>query len=602
VPDKEERQLSFPELLQRLKVLLRPHWKKALIVAALLFVTLGFELALPIVIERATNNVRSIVAGSSGTSAVLRNITLFAILYLVLSAARLVMMYFTGVEQTKLTQEIMWALRRQLYQAMQRMSFSFFDREHSGQLISRVTRDVQRVAGFLNGTFFSSIEAITILGGITFYMFYKSPLLAVVALCTTPVMMYFVVTSATKMRNYWHHVGDVYGEVTTVLQENIAGIKVVRAFAKENEETRKFEGKAVSYIKSVFEAVYYWATRLPLATTFYGLNAPLILVVGGWLVIQGPENGGIELGTLFAFVLYTNNLSYRVEMVGNIVSSIAHTSGSADRIYEVLDARPEVAESPKARELPPGKGEVVFDGVTFGYVADKPVLRDVSLHVPPGSFIALVGHTGVGKTTLVSLIPRFYDVSAGSIRIDGADIRDLKLNSLRKNVALIFQETFLFSASVRENIAYGRPDATTGEIIACARAAQAHGFIEELDRGYDTIVGERGVTLSGGQRQRIAIARAILANPRILVMDDATASVDSATERLIQEALIELTRNRTTFVIAHRISTVRRADRIVVIEGGRIVETGAHNELLAARGAYRDVYEVQLAENQEGQP
>ena len=265
-------------------------------------------------------------------------------------------------------------------------------------------------------------------------------------------------------------------------------------------------------------------------------------------------------------------------------------------IYEVLDAKLEVAERPKAGELPPGGGEVVFDNVTFGYAPDKPVLRDINLKVEPGSFIALVGHTGAGKTTLVSLIPRFYDVQAGAIRIDGVDIRDMALDSLRRNVALIFQETFLFSLSVRDNIAYGRPDSSLEEIVACAKAAQAHDFINELDEGYDTIIGERGVTLSGGQRQRVAIARAILANPRILVMDDATASVDSATERLIQAALIELTRNRTTFVIAHRISTVRRADRIVVIESGKIVETGRHEELLAAGGVYRDVYDIQLAE------
>lgn len=596
MPDKNERTLSFAELFQRLKVLLRPHWKKAIVVALLLLATLGLELSLPIVIERATNNVRAIVSGSPAASAAARSVALFGTLYLAIAAVRHIMMYFTGVEQTRLTQEIIWALRRQLYQAMQRLSFSFFDREHSGQLISRVTRDVQRVAGFLNNTFFSSIEAVTILGGITAYMFYKSPLLACIALSTTPVMMYFVVTSATKMRQYWHTVGDVYGEVTTVIQENIAGIRVVRGFAQEDLETRKFNDKAMSYIRKLFEAVRYWATRLPLATTIYSLNAPLILVVGGWLVAKGPENGGIELGTLFAFMLYTNNLSWRVEMVGNIVSAVAHTSGSADRIYEVLDAKPAVAESPKARELPPGRGEVVFDNVTFGYLPDKPVLRDINLKVRPGSFIALVGHTGAGKSTLVSLIPRFYDATSGSVRIDGADVRDLKLDSLRRNVALIFQETFLFSASVRDNIAYGRPGASLEEIVACAKAAQAHEFINQLDEGYDTIIGERGVTLSGGQRQRVAIARAILANPRILVMDDATASVDSATERLIQEALIELTRNRTTFVIAHRISTVRRADLIVVIESGRIVETGRHDELLAAGGVYKDIYEVQLAE------
>ena len=597
MPPKDERSLTLRELLQRLKVLLRAQWKKALLVAILLVATLGLELAPPIVIEKAIGNVRGIVAGSPGAAVAAKSIAFYGILYLVISATRQIMMYFTGVEQTKLTQEVIWQLRRQLYQAMQRLSFSFFDREHSGQLISRVTRDVQRVAGFFNNAFFSSLESLTILGGITFYMFYRSPLLACVALSTTPIMLFFVIKSASKMRVLWREVGDKYGEVTTVLQENIAGIKVVRGFAKEDMETAKFAGKSAGYIEKLFGAVYHWARRMPLATTIYGLNAPLILVVGGYLVIKGPQNNGIELGTLFAFVLYVNIMGWRVEMLGNIVSSVATTSGAADRIYEVLDAKPEVAQRPKAHELPPGKGEVVFDNVTFAYVKDKPVLQEVSLRVSPGQFVAVVGHTGAGKTSLVSLIPRFYDVTEGAVKIDGADVRDLTLDTLRKNVGLIFQETFLFSASVRDNIAFGRPQASLDEIVQCAKAAQAHQFIDQLDEKYDTIIGERGVTLSGGQRQRIAIARAILANPRILVMDDATASVDSATERLIQEGLFELTRGRTTFVIAHRISTVRRADMIVVLEKGRIVETGVHDVLLAARGVYHGIYEIQLAES-----
>jgi ATP-binding cassette subfamily B protein len=599
VPKQDERTLTLRELLQRLNVLLKAQWKKAVIVAVLLVVTLGLELAGPMVIEQATDNVKGIVAGSAGAAAAGKSVAFFGILYIVLSAARHGMMYFTGVEQTKLTQEVIWSLRRQLYQSMQRLSFSFFDREHSGQLISRVTRDVQRVARFFNNAFFSTLEAVTILGGITAFMFYRSPLLAVVALSTTPVMLVLVMRSAGKMRLLWRDVGDTYGEVTTVLQENIAGVRVVRAFAKEAVETEKFSKKADSYIAKLFGAVYHWAARLPLATTLYGLNAPLILVVGGYLVIKGPANGGIELGTLFAFVLFTNNMGWRIEMLGNIVGAVATTGGAADRIYEVLEAKPEVAESPKAKPLPPGKGEVVFENVTFGYLKDKPVLHNVNLRVAPGQFVALVGHTGAGKTSLISLIPRFYDATEGSVRIDGADVRDVTLDSLRRNVGLIFQETFLFSATVKDNIAYGRPDATLAEIVACAKAAQAHEFIDELDEKYDTIIGERGVTLSGGQRQRIAIARALVANPRILVMDDATASVDSATERLIQEGLFELTRGRTTFVIAHRIHTVRRADLIVVLEGGKIVESGMHDELLAAGGVYREICDVQFAESAE---
>ncbi len=595
---QEERTLSYRELFSRLVGLIRPQWKRAVVVAVLLLATLGLELSLPIIIAGATDNVGNIIKSEAAQKAV-RAIAFFGILYLVASAARTVMMYFTGVEQARLTQQILWDLRRQLYEAMQRLSFSFFDSAHSGQLISRVTSDVQRVARFFNAAFFSSLEAITILGGITIYMFWKSRLLAVVALSTAPLTLFIVMRTARIMRMLWRDARDSYGDVTTALQENIAGIRVVRAFANEDREITRFADKSRDYVKKVLKAVYNWAVRIPVATTVYSFNAPLILFVGGYLVIKGPAAGGIELGTLFAFVLYTNNMAMRIEMLGHIMGSIATASGAADRIYEILDKKPEVAESPRAVPLPEGGGEVVFQDVDFSYVPGKTVLKDINLKVDPGSFVALVGHTGSGKTTLVSLVPRFYDVERGSILIDGVDVRELKLDSLRRNVALIFQETFLFSATVRENIAYGRPDATIEEIKACADAAQAAEFIEKLDEGYDTVIGERGVTLSGGQRQRIAIARAILADPRILVMDDATASVDSATERMIQEALFALSKGRTTFVIAHRISTVRRADMIVVIEGGRIVETGSHDELLAANGVYRNIYEVQLAESPE---
>jgi len=599
VPEEAERTLTFKELMTRLSALIRPHWKRAVAVGVLLLATLGLEMTGPVIIAKATNNIEAMATGSAAARAAINAVAFLGILYLAVSGARAGMMYFTGVEQERLTQRVLWSLRRQLYQAMQRLSFSFFDRSQSGQLISRVTSDVQRVARFFNAAFFSSLEAFTILGGITVYMFYHSALLAVVALSTMPVTIAIVLKTAMKMRLLWRDARDSYGEVTTVLQENIAGIKVVRAFAKEKMEIGKFSGRADDYVGKVLHAIYSWATRVPVATTVYGFNAPIILIVGGYLVVKGPAQGGIELGTLFAFVLYTNNMAWRVEMLGHIMGSIATASGAADRIYEILDARPQVDERPKAGPLPPGKGRVEFKHVTFAYVEGKPVLRDINFSVQPGQFVALVGHTGAGKTALVSLVPRFYDVNEGAVAIDGVDVRDVKLDSLRRNVALIFQETFLFSATVRENIAYARPDASMDQIREAAEAAQAAEFIDTLDDGYETVIGERGVTLSGGQRQRLAIARAILADPRILVMDDATASVDSSTERLIQEGLFELSRGRTTFVIAHRIHTVRRADLIVVLEAGRIVEMGVHDELLAAGGVYRNIYDVQLAENRE---
>lgn len=594
--DKQDKGLSFSELLRRLTGLVRPHWKKAAVVTVLLFATLGLELLQPMVIGSAVNTVEAALrlgkTGGSGAGGV----ALFGLLLLGIGGARSIMMFVTGVQQARLTHNILWTLRRQLYHAMQRLSFSFFDAAESGQLISRSTSDVQRVARFFNAAFFSSIEAFTILAGITIYMFIRNPLLAAVALAPAPVTLLIVIHTARKTRSYFKDARDAYGAVTTNLQENIAGIKVVRAFAREEFETEKFEKKARNFVEKVIRGIDYWAMRIPIAMFFYGLNAPLILFVGGYLVMKGPQAGGIDLGTLFAFFFYARLMTFRIRMIGNIVNATARASAAADRIYEILDAKPDVAESSCPKELPDGGGEVVFENVGFAYNDGQPVLFDINLRVKPGQMVALVGHTGAGKTSLVNLIPRFYDVTEGSVKVDGVDVRDLKLSNLRRNVSLIFQETFLFSATIAENIAYGRPDASREEIIRCAAAAQAREFIDDLEDGYDTIVGERGVTLSGGQKQRISIARALLANPRILIMDDATASVDSATERLIQQALLELARGRTTFVIAHRVSTVRRADLIVVLDKGRIIEMGTHDQLLAAAGAYRRIYDMQLAD------
>ena len=583
-------------MLRRLTGLVKPHWKKAVVVTVLLFATLGLELLQPMVIGSVVNAVEAALRSGETGGIGAGGVAFFGLALLGIGGGRSLMMFVTGVQQARLTHNILWTLRRQLYQAMQRLSFSFFDAAESGQLISRSTSDVQRVARFFNAAFFSSIEAFTILGGITIYMFIRNPLLAVVTLAPAPITLLIVVHTARKARSYFKDARDAYGAVTTNLQENIAGVKVVRAFAREESETERFEEKTRTFVGKVLRGIDYWAMRIPIAMLFYGFNAPVILFVGGYLVMKGPQAGGIDLGTLFAFFFYARLMTFRIRMIGNIVNATARASAAADRIYEILDARPDVAESRCPKKLPEGGGEVVFENVSFAYNEGQSVLSGINLRVAPGQMVAVVGHTGSGKTSLVNLIPRFYDVTEGSVKVDGVDVRNLKLSSLRRSVSLIFQETFLFSATIAENIAYGRPDADCEEIIRCAEAAQAREFIDELDDGYDTIVGERGVTLSGGQRQRISIARALLANPRILIMDDATASVDSATERLIQQALLELSRGRTTFVIAHRVSTVRRADLIVVLDDGRIIETGTHDELLAAGGAYRKIYDMQLAD------
>jgi ATP-binding cassette subfamily B protein len=411
--------------------------------------------------------------------------------------------------------------------------------------------------------------------------------------------------------------------MTTVIQENIAGVRVVKAFAREQAEVEKFRGRKDVFLNSLLKTVNYWAARVPFAQFIFGLSLPLVLWFGGRLVIQEA----LSLGDLAKVVFYIMALGHRVGAVGQFTNILQTASASAERILEVIHEPQRLASG--KRDLPPGRGAVRFEHVSFSYaalsengrsrgdeikparpehaaddrsgptsappgVAPRAGLHDVSFEVRPGQTIAIVGPTGSGKSTLVNLIPRFYDPTEGRVWVDGVDVRELRLVQLRRAVGVIFQETFLFSTTVAENIAYGKPEASRDEVERCAKAAQAHEFVLELEDGYDTVIGERGVSLSGGQRQRLAIARAFLMDPRILILDDATASVDSKTERLIQEAMRRLCEGRTSFVIAQRFSTVQHADQILVLRQGRIVECGRHDDLIHRSGFYREIFEQQI--------
>lgn len=553
---------------------------------ALLLMVIGLDLSVPQVLGGAINQLRGHSEGGAPFE-----LGVYVRLFVALVLARAGVAYLLGPIRNQLIQRTLADLRAMIYDALQRLAFPFHDRSNTGELISRSTTDISRLQDFLFACLFLSLDiGVSVLATIVFVFLVNVPL-GLVVLATLVPTIGLIALFAARLQPQWRKVHDLHGAMTTVIQENIAGVRVVKAFARESAEISKFRRRKEDFLRTVTTTVNYWAARVPLAQFLFGLSVPLVLWVGGRQVIRGE----VILGDLAKVVFYLLAIGHRVGAVGQFTNIIQNASASAERIREILE-EPQTIRSGR-RELPPGRGAVTFENVGFQYAQGPASLADVSFEVQPGQTVAIVGPTGSGKSTLVNLIPRFYDASSGRVSVEGVEVRELKLHELRRGISVIFQETFLFSATVARNIAYGRPDAARSEVEACARAAQAHEFIRELEDGYDTVVGERGVTLSGGQKQRIAIARAFLMNPRILILDDATASVDAGTERLIQEAMRRLCENRTTFVIAHRASTVQHADLILVLQAGRIVERGTHPELLARGGLYFDIFRQQIRDD-----
>jgi len=562
---------------------LRKYPGRVAVCFSLLLVIVGIDLSIPKFIGDAINDLRRSVDESTPFSP-----GLYVQIILSLVLVRAGMAYILGPIRNRTVQFTLADIRAAVYNAMQRLPFAYHDKASSGELISRSTTDIFRLQDFFYACLFLSVDIGASLLVINVLIFKINPLLSGLALATMVPTIALIVFYASKLQPQWRNVHDLHGAMTTVIQENIAGARVVKAFARETAEVTKFRDRKDVFLGTLMKTVNYWATRVPFAQFIFGLSVPLILWVGGRQVIQGQ----MPIGDLAKIVFYLMAIGHRVGAVGQFTNILQNASASAERVLEIID-EPQPIKTGK-RDLPAGHGEVVFENVSFNYTDGNASLTDVSFDAKPGRTIAVVGPTGSGKTTLVNLIPRFYDPVGGSIRVDGVDVRDLKLDQLRRSVSVIFQETFLFSATVTENIAYGKPLASRQEVERCAHAAQAHDFIMELVDGYDTIIGERGVSLSGGQRQRLAIARAFLMDPRILILDDATASVDAQTERLIQEAMRLLCKGRTTFVIAQRFSTVQHADLILVLKKGRIVERGTHAELIQRSGFYREVFEEQI--------
>jgi ABC-type multidrug transport system fused ATPase/permease subunit len=483
-------------------------------------------------------------------------------------------------------------MRNGLYARLVRLSFGFYDRHQTGQLMSRATVDLQGVRFFLGyGLIFFFQNVLTVVS-VTAVLFFVEWRLALIALAVTPLLVVLAYRYSRVAHPTLRDVQQKLADVATVAQENIVGVHVVKAFAQEPAEEAKFDGRSEAVFRQTLRANRQRAFYVPLISFLPLLAQAAVLLVGARMV----AHGNLSVGGFVAFNLYLGMLVMPLRSLGMWIGQAQRATASGERIFQVMDEPEEVADRPGAIELPPGPGHVRFERVSFEYLPGRPVLRDVDLDVPAGRTVALIGHTGSGKTTLTALVPRFYDVTAGRVTVDGSDVRDVTLASLRRAIGVISQDPFLFSATVRENISFGVGDLPQEAVEAVARAAQAHEFIERLPEGYDTVIGERGITLSGGQRQRLAIARALAVDPRILVLDDATASVDASTEALIRVGLRGAMEGRTTFIIAHRLSTIALADEIVVLDDGRVAARGNHDELLETSAVYRELYEHGLLE------
>jgi len=495
-------------------------------------------------------------------------------------------------------------LRNALYDKLQYLHFKFYDNAYTGDLMSRVTADVEAFRMFLSFGWVHLMDMLFMTLFSLVLMLSMSVRLTMVTLLVMPFLLVVVLRFERQVRPAFTRVREALAGLSTAAQENLNGMRTVKSFAREPFEVEKFAAHNREYLEANLATTGLWARYFPVIELLSNLALIVLLAYGGLLVLQSE----LSLGELVAFNSLIWYWIVPMREIGYRINELTQAIASGERLLEVLEHPVAVQSPPNPVRLPAMKGHVRFEGVWFQYdspqpgtgeVSPHPALADITIDAPPGSVIGIIGATGSGKSTLVSLIPRFYDVTRGRVTIDGIDVRDLDLDDLRRQIGIVQQETFLWSASIRENIAYGRRSATMEEIVAAAKLARAHDFIMETPNGYDTIIGERGLGLSGGQRQRIAIARAILNNPRILILDDATASVDMETEHEIQLALQNAMRGRTTFIIAHRLSAVKHADEILVLDRGRIVERGTHEELLARGGIYRSIYDLQFRDYEE---
>lgn len=572
------------ELRRALAYLRSYTWQSVVAVLSLLLVS-GANLATPLLIGRAIDE---------GIGPRRLGVIFVVVGWLVgLALARALFTFLQGYLAERASQGVAYDLRDALFERIERLSFSYYDRVQTGQLVTRLTSDVEQIRTFAGSGVVQLANAVVMLLGTTVLLLYLDWQLALVALAVVPIIAVLLVRFVGRIRPLFREVQQTLGRLNTVLQEDLLGVRVIRAFAREDYETARYTAVNEELLEKNLTTVRVVSNNFPFVFLFANLGTLAIIWFGGWQVIGGR----LSIGDLVAFNTLLGFMLFPILTIGFLSASISRAGASSQRVFDVLDAPLDVEDAPDASTLLPLSCRVDFDNVSFRYPGSaRDILAGVSFTARPGQTVAILGTTGSGKSTLVNLIPRFYDVTGGAVRLDGNDVRDVTLSSLRSQIGIVLQETRLFSGTVRDNVAFGKPDATDEEVVAAAEAAQAGKFVRGLSEGYDTVIGERGIGLSGGQRQRIAIARALLIDPRLLILDDSTSAVDAETEAAIQETLDRLMRekHRTVFVIAQRVSTVRDADLILVLDEGRIAARGTHEELLRESELYNEILGSQL--------
>jgi ATP-binding cassette, subfamily B, multidrug efflux pump len=583
-----ERAKDTQGTLRRLVRTLRPHRRAIAVIFVLSALGTGMALAGPYLLGKAVNAI----AGRAGMAVLARYILMMIGAYALSWLANA----GQGLIVATVAQRVMRGLRSALFDHLQMLSLGFFDSRTSGELMSRLTNDMDAVSRVLSQNATQLFSGLLTLVGVLVIMFALNPLLALGSLLVFPLMVGLVGLVGKKTRAAFRGYQAGLGALNSILEETYSGQKVVMAYGQEAAALAKFDRANEAVRKVGTHAMTYALLVMPMMGVLSNANIAVVAGLGGWMTIAGMAT----IGTIASFIGYSNQFAQPLRMLGNLYNQVQSALAGAERIFSILDTPPELTDSASATDIGRVEGDVVFDNVVFSYVPGVPVLKNVSLHARPGERVALVGPTGAGKTTIVNLLSRFYDLDSGTIRIDGRDIRDVTRATLRRNLGVVLQQTFLFAESVMENIRYGRLDATDEDVMAAATLARADQFIRRLPDGYQTVLSERGENLSEGQRQLLAIARAILADPRVLILDEATSSVDTRTEVHIQEALLELMKGRTSFVIAHRLSTIRGADEVIMIDNGSIAERGTHEELMAQGGAYHRLYMSQFRGQSDG--